>query len=428
MDWFIGRGRKIKLPDEKNTMDMATQDIPLPKIVNIQLATYGVTGAEPLVKKGDRVKVGTKLVEGMGAMGVPVYSSVSGTVKNIDDMTTALGHRSPYITIEVDGNEEEEFTPPKIDDRESFIKAVRESGVVGLGGAGFPTFKKLSTGDKKVKYLLVNAAECEPFITSDYREMIEHTDRVIRGLKNIIKYIEAEKTIICIEDNKPKAIEILNEKIKDDSNISVKVVKTAYPGGAEKMVMLHTIGTMPAPGQIPIDIGAVVINISTISRIERYIEQGRPIARKRITVDGEGVEKPGNYYVPIGTPVSHLLEYCGVKSPKVILMGGPMMGIALPSEDYPILLNNNGILAFSNIEAYKEKNCIRCGKCASVCPMYLLPAAIDRAVRAENTDALKKENVTSCMECGCCAFVCPAHRHLVQTNKIGKSMLRKKGV
>ena len=413
----------------KNTQGCATQRIPSPKTVEIPLSMHIGKPCECLVRPGDVVKKGTCIGGGDAYPSVPVHSSVSGTVKQIADYTTASGAVVQSVVIESDGQDQwdEAIVPPAVDSREGFLKAVRDSGLVGLGGAGFPTWVKLDVKDKPVDYLLINFAECEPYITSDFRTAVEDTELVFEGIQAVMKYTGAKQCIIGVESNKPEAVKLLRKRADSLPDVSVKVLKAKYPQGAEKVLIHSLTGRTVHVGKLPLDVGCLVLNITSCAFLAAYLKTGRPLVERRLTVDG-CVAKPGNYLVPIGTSIADVLEAAGgcTQQPEKVIMGGPMMGLAVPTCQTPVLKNNNAILAFSEkmSRQREESACIRCARCITHCPYSLAPAAIDRAVRAGNVQALLELNVSACMECGCCSYICPAKRHLVERNRLGKQMVR----
>lgn len=387
-----------------------------------------------MVRVGEPVKVGQKIGESENNFSVPIHSSVSGTVVEITDRVDVGGRLVKNVVIETDGKQEisEEVKPPVVDSKEDFIKAVYESGLAGLGGAGFPGHIKLDYKDiDRVTKLVVNAAECEPYITSDYRECIENADDVVDGIKMVKKWLNIKDVYIGVEDNKPIAIDNMMKILEDDPDINVIELESRYPQGAEKVIIYACTGIVVADGKLPADCGVLVMNVSSVGFLSRYIKTGMPLVRKRLTVDGGGVNDPKNVFVPIGTRIGDLLDFCGgvKENCRKILMGGPMMGIAVYDLDAPVIKNNNAILALSEdqIADTKETACIRCGRCIYACPMRLMPRALEMAYDTRNAEALKKGNLSLCMNCGSCTFVCPAKRNLAQKNQLAKAFLRQAG-
>lgn len=420
------------LPHYKNTAESETVMLPAPQKVVIPLKQHIGAPCEPCVKVGDEVFVGSLIADSDKPFSAPLHSSVSGTVKEFIEIRVSSGEMVKAIVIESDGKMEPiEAEPINIQSPDDIVKAARDAGLVGLGGAGFPTHIKLAPAVKdEIDTLIINGAECEPYITSDYRTCIEDYDDLFNGLYLLKEQFGFKDIIIAVEANKPVAIKKLYEIAsdrRDELNI-VRLMKlsTRYPQGAEKMLVYTTTGRKIPAGKLPSDVGCVVMNITTVAALNKYIRTGMPLTAKRITVDGDGVEKPQNLMVPIGTPVKDVFEFCGGREDvQKILYGGPMMGVAIDSEDAVVLKQNNAILFFSNPSIKKSTPCIRCGRCANTCPMLLTPAAVNTAVKGGNNEALKTLNINQCIECGCCSYVCPAGIPLTQQMRTAKSILRR---
>ncbi len=420
----------IRVRHCKNTADSAPQRLPLPEKVFIPLSMHIGKPAKAVVKPGERVTVGQLIAEADGFVSAPVHSSVSGTVKKLSETAMAGGNRTTVAEIETDGAQEvcESVKPPVVTDFDSFISAVEKSGIVGLGGAGFPTYVKLGVKDlSKVEFIIINAAECEPYITSDTRTMLDKSDYISKGLDILQKYFDRAKIIIGIENNKKACIDKMQETIQGKSNVEVKVLPSVYPQGGEKVLIYNTIGRIVPKGGLPLDVGAIVINCTTLSAIAEYIETGMPLVEKCVTVDGSAVNRPMNVIAPVGAPLSALFEFCGGfrSEPKKVIYGGPMMGISVPSLDAPVLKITNAVIAMDEKDAKPPKTtaCINCGECVNHCPLRLDPRAISKAYRLDLPEDLKKLSADLCMECGCCSYVCPAKRNIVQTNKLAKARL-----
>ncbi|MEE1220040.1 MAG: electron transport complex subunit RsxC [Ruminococcus sp.] len=423
--------RGIKVPHKKNTADSVPTRIPLPELVVIPMSMHIGKNAVPVVKVTEKVKLGQLIGKADGFISSPVYSSVSGTVKKIDEIVMSNGSKVPAVVIEPDGLQEkhEEITPPAVTDFNSFVEAVKQSGVVGLGGAGFPTFVKLGVKDlSAVKAVVINAAECEPYITSDTRTMLDKTEYIAEGIDLLQKYLKVNRVIIGIENNKKPCIEKMQKLASEKNGVEVCVLPSAYPQGGEKVLVYNTTGSMIPKGKLPLDVGVIVINCTTLSAIAEYVKTGMPLVEKCITVDGSAVKEPKNVIAPIGTPIEKLFEFCGgfKSEPSKVLYGGPMMGIAVPSLDMPVLKMTNAVIAMDEKEATPPKPtaCINCGMCVNSCPLRLDPRAIAKAYKLNEGEELQKLCVDLCMECGCCSYVCPAKRHIVQTNKLAKAKLR----
>lgn len=423
--------RGVHVPHHKHTADRsALRPIPPPYIILPMVMHIGKP-AIPVVKPGDHVDVGQLVAAADGYVSAPIYSGISGTVKKCEDVLSSAGGYVPAIMIESDGlmTRYEGAIPPNVHDRESFIAAIRDSGVVGLGGAGFPTHVKFNVDDpSRIEELIINGAECEPYITSDTRTMIDRLYDIERAAAMCVRYLGIKKIIIAVERNKPEAIEKLKSLCVRMPEVSVKPLPSSYPQGGEKVMIYNTTGKIVPPGKLPIDVGCIVCNCTTMAAIGAYVETGMPLVEKCVTVDGGAVKIPGNYIFPIGTTLEYMFSSIGgfSKKPEKVLYGGPMMGIAVPNLSVPILKNTNAVLALDARQARvpKPTQCIRCGKCVNCCPLGLRSTDIGVAYSAKDGEALKKLNALVCMECGCCAYVCPAKRPLVQTNRLAKGVLR----
>lgn len=424
--------RSIVLPHKKGTENCETVTLPVPEKVKISMSQHMGAPCVPLVKKGDTVTVGQKIGDSDAFMSCPIHSSVSGMVSNISEMVLANGKSCKVVEIDCDGLQtvSEDVKPPVVTDKQTLVKAIRESGCCGLGGAGFPTHIKLNYDENKTKIdsLVINAAECEPYITSDYREMIENPDGVLEGIKLIQKTLGIENVYIGVEDNKPKAIEMLTQKTADDSSVKIVKLKSSYPQGAEKVIAFYCTGRIIMEGNLPSDHGIIVMNVSTVGFINNYIKTGMPLINRRLTVDGDAVKKPCNVIAPIGTPISKILEFAQADSDSIekLISGGPMMGMCVYDFETPLIKTNNAYLALKEKSAKKtvllegQTNCIRCGRCAAACPLGLAPAALEKAYDNKDKEALNKLKINLCMNCGSCSFVCPAKRNLAEKNQLAK--------
>lgn len=419
----------IKLKHRKNTENSTTVIFPVPSKVRIPMSMNMGAPCLPLVKAGDEVKVGQKIGDSDAPFSVPVHSGVSGKVTAITDYRNAMGAVCKMVEIESDGEQSisEEVKPPVVTDKESFIKAVRASGSCGLGGAGFPTHIKLNP-KTKIDTLIINGAECEPYITADYREMLEHPDDIIGGIKLVKSQLDIKNAKIAIEANKPDAIKNFTEMAENDDTIDIITLPSSYPQGAEKVIIYNSTGRIVNEGELPADQGVIVINISTIAFIYRYMQTGMPLVTRRLTIDGNAVGEPKNVNAVIGTSFRELLEFCraDIDSIKKLIAGGPMMGMSVPDIDMPVVKTSNALLAFNHYDERKTSNCIRCGRCVRVCPLGLMPAEIDRAYKTKNIEELKQLKVMLCMNCGSCTYVCPANRKLAETNQLAKALIPRK--
>ncbi len=425
----------MHLDHQKNTAECETVIMPAPQTVYIPLSQHIGAPAKEVVKKGDTVFVGTLIGEAGGFVSAPVHSSVSGTVTDVKDLTIGNGTLQKYIIIESDGKMEKdpELKPFKVESFSDLAEAAKQCGLVGLGGAGFPTHVKLSPSkDVKIDTLVINAAECEPYITSDYRECVEGINDVVEGVYLIKQKLGIEKVVIGVEGNKPRAIELLMQVAADhrDNDDSVKIMKlpSKYPQGAEKVIIYSATGRKLPAGKLPSDVGCIVMNVTSVATLYRFITTGMPLVAKRITVDGTAVSEPKNLIVPIGTPIKEILDFVGVdiEDADRILMGGPMMGNPVVSENSVVEKRNNAILVMRDPKPQPQTACIRCGRCADTCPMRLYPAMVETAHRTGNVQEFEALNVNYCMECGSCSYVCPAKRPLTQIMRTAKAEVRRK--
>lgn len=419
----------VRLPQKEGTADCKPNRMPVPATVTIPMAMHIGAPAKPVVKPGDSVKVGQLIAEAGGFVSAPVYSSVSGTVKKVEEVAPFNGTRAMGVVIETDGLQEpwEGLTPPEVTDLKSFVDAVRASGVVGLGGAGFPTAVKLSVEPERVDYICVNGAECEPYITTDTRTMLDDGELLAEGIGLLQKYFQPKEIYVVIEDNKPQCVRRMKELTADVEHVSVIAPPSLYPQGGEKVLIHNTTGRIVPAGKLPIDVGCIVINTTTTVAITRYIKTGMPLVEKYITVDGSAIANPQNVIVPIGARVQDVIDFCGgfKTEPGKVIFGGPMMGMSMPDTDSIVVKSTNAILCFDKKDAVlpEPTACIKCGRCISHCPLKLMPADIETAYELNKPEDLKALQVNLCMECGCCSYVCPARRPLVQVNKLAKQML-----
>lgn len=425
--------QSIKVSHEKHTAACETQVMPIPDTVSISMSQHIGAPCSPLVKKGDYVKVGQPIGDTDAFVSAPIHSSVSGTVTGIERIRSVMGGEDPIIVIETDKKQEiwEEVKPPEINSREDFIKAVRNSGLVGLGGAAFPTHIKYNPQNlEEVDTLIVNGAECEPFITSDHRLMLENTQDIIDGALLVMEQLGLKKGYIGIEENKPDAIALLDKMLAEQNHPELKTVtlRARYPQGAERVLVYEITGKKMDAGVLPAQLGVILSNITTIAFVGQYFKDGMPLVSKRITVDGSAVAEPKNIIAPIGTSISDIIGFCGgyKAEPKKILMGGPMMGRAVFSDRVPLVKNNNAILAFAGEQALvpEETGCINCGRCHKACPFKLLPTAFADAYENRDAERLNQLQINQCMECGSCAYVCPAKRPLGFINKLSKALVK----
>lgn len=387
--------------------------------------------AQPIVAKGDRVLKGQKIAEAGGFVSAPIYSSVSGTVKTIEPRRVVTGDMVNSIIIENDGQYEmAELTPrdPETATGEEILAAVREAGIVGMGGAGFPTHVKLSPKNPdKIEYIIANCAECEPYLTSDYRRMLEEPEKLIGGLKLILKLFPRAHGILAVEDNKHDCIEILTGLTRGETNITVKTLQTKYPQGSERSLIYAVTGRKINSTMLPADAGCIVNNVDTMTAVYRSVAEGRPLIDRIVTVTGDAIAEPGNFRVPIGTDYGTVLAAAGGyrTEPEKIICGGPMMGFAMFGTDVPVTKTATALLAFEHdpVPAQEPGPCISCSRCLEVCPARLQPTRL--AVMAEHHDeeAFEANYGLECVECGCCSYICPAKRPLTQQIKSMRKIL-----
>ena len=422
----------VHVPHRKNTHSKPVLRMDIPQTVTIPMNMHIGAPATPIVKVGEEVKVGQKIAEAAGFVSVPVYSSVSGKVTKIADRIGSNGKTTATIVIAADGEQTvaDTVAAPSVTNRDELLTALKESGVVGLGGAGFPTHVKFAADPERMEYLIVNGAECEPYVTSDTITMVERGEDIARAITAICTILGIRKVIVGIENNKKAAIAAMKKTAAAivEADVRVKVLPAVYPQGGEKVLIYHTVGRTVPEGKLPIDVGCVVVNCTTLATIGAYLQTGMPLVEKCVTVDGGAVARPQNVIAPIGAPMSALFDACGglTCDPDRIVYGGPMMGITVPSTEEPVLTNTNAILALTKKETKTPNTtaCIRCGACTNHCPFGLNPAAISRALDNQDAEALADLSVNTCMLCGCCSFVCPANRPLVQNNRLAKDFLK----
>lgn len=429
-------------PDEnKLSNDAVTQQAPLPKQAVFPMSQHIGAPAKPVVKKGDKVKVGTLIAEAGGFISAPIHSSVSGTVFKVDNAIHASGYLQPAIIINVEGDEWEEtidrstkletleqhpeLTPEEI------VNRIKAAGVVGMGGACFPTFVKLCPPPgAKPECVIINGVECEPYITSDYRLMMEKGDELIEGVKILMAGAKVNKGYIGIEDNKPAAIELLANKLQEKGIDNIEVVPLAkkYPQGGEKQLVDAVIGRqVPAPPAIPVNVGAIVQNAGTAVAVYEAVMKHKPLFERYTTVTGKKLAKPSNFLVRMGTSFGELIDLCGglPEGENKVLAGGPMMGKAVNSLDVPVGKGQNAVTILTDDDAHRQaaQPCIRCAKCVSACPMGLEPFLLATGSALKKWDLLEKEMITSCIECGSCQFTCPAHRPMLDNIRLGKQTI-----
>ena len=432
-------------PEEnKLTHEVATQVAPLPHQAIFPLSQHIGAPARPVVQKGDKVKVGTLLAEAGSFVSAPIHSSVNGTIVKIDSAIDATGYRKPAIIINVEGDEWEESIDrseklellkdhPELTP-EVIVNRVKDAGIVGMGGAGFPTFIKLTPPPTaKAECVIINAVECEPYITADYRLMMEHADEILVGLELLMKAAKVTTGYIGIETNKPKAIELLSEKASKafegtEYRVEVVPLKQRYPQGGEKQLVDAVIRRqVPAPPAIPVNVGAIVQNVGTAFAVYQAVMKNKPLFERYTTVTGKRLAHPGNFLVRMGTPMQDLIDLCGgmPEGDNKLLAGGPMMGKALTSTEVPICKGTNSVTILSDEDARRKEPqpCIRCAKCVGACPMGLEPYLLAKLSAFKKWEKAEAEDIVSCIECGSCQFTCPAHRPLLDNIRQGKQTI-----
>lgn len=414
------------------SIDAAIEELKPGEELVFPLSQHIGATAVPIVEIGERVLAGQKIAAKSGFISANIHSSVSGTVIKIEPRTIATGGRVNSIIIRNDNLYEQ---APPINDKnpddmtdDEIRTVIEEAGIVGMGGAGFPTNVKLTPKNpEKIDTIIVNGAECEPYLTSDYRRMLEYTDELVKGLKIVLRLFPGARGVFGVEDNKPEAIRALKNAISGDNNIEVAVLKTKYPQGGERCMIKAVTGREINSKMLPADAGCIVHNIDTIASIYQAVYEGRPLTRRIVTVTGDAVNSTHNYYVYLGTNMRVLIDAAGgfKAEPAKVISGGPMMGFAMYNLDVPMVKGSSSVLALSkdDVSASSESPCIRCGRCASVCPEHLLPMKLAQAARHNDADGFKKLYGMECVECGCCSYVCPAKRQVTQSVKSMKRMI-----
>ena len=431
----------LHVPHNKHTAACVPVRIETPAEVVLPMNMHSGHDAEPIVSVGDHVKVGQLIAREEGRFSSPVHATISGTVVEIAPMETANGKGTLAIRIESDGKMEvsETVKAPEITDCNSFLQAVRDGGIVGLGGAAFPTWAKFNEAtnpDYKVDTVLINAAECEPYITSDHRMMLEYPNLIADGIEYLRKYMNEylgdAVFKICIETNKADAIKVLKQTFAGKDYVVIHELKTIYPQGAKQVMLYNATGRVAVAGRRFPSFGALIINVSSLAKMAEYLNTGMPLVDRIVTVDGSAVAQPMNLIAPIGTRISELLKVTGLKAePGKVVVGGPMNGTAICSVDDPMVKVSNAVLVFNKKDAVlpEASACINCGRCMEKCPVGISVADVDRMMKIKDVDkkakALIDTGVRQCVDCACCSYVCPAHRPLLQINWDAKSFLKK---
>ncbi len=416
----------IHVPDCKNTKNSPITEFPAPKIVSIPMQQHIGAPATPLVAKGDAVCVGQVIGRFDSGLSCPVHATVSGIVKDIEMRPSYTGYgKTAHIVIEndflntVDSSIKPYSGELKDATTEEIIEIVKNAGISGMGGAAFPTYAKISSAIGKAKDIIVNCAECEPYITANYRLMLEEPERIISGTEILLKALRLEKAILAVEDNKKDAAEVLREMTADDSRFEVVVLKTKYPQGDERQLIYAIKGIELPAGKLPADVGCVIFNAETCAAVHTAFTTGMPLVSRIVTVDGDAINEPKNIRVPFGTSYEDVFEFCGGVKENVsrIISGGPMMGSSQWDYNSVIMKNTSAILVLSDEDSHavlENAACIHCGKCVSVCPMHLMPNYLAAFSKADNTEMCEKFGIMSCVECGCCTYTCPGRVPIVQ--------------
>lgn len=421
----------VHLPEYKELTENSVFELmPIPEEIILPVSQHLGKDASPQVKKGDDVVAGQLVAKAEGFISAPVHSSVAGKVLSLGKEITATGFPKDSIVIKTNGTVEVEkiLLPPLNPETvtpEEIRSRVAEAGIVGQGGAAFPTYVKLSPPkDKRIDVVVLNGCECEPYLTRDYRLMIERSDDLISGFKLIMKALGVNRGVIGIENNKPEAIKLLSGKVADEKGLEVISLKTKYPQGAEKMLIKAVTGKEVPPGKLPMDVGAVIQNIGTAIAIHDAVVKGEVLTVAALTVSGKGIKIPKNLLVPVGTPIQNVIDFCGgvTEDSVKIVVGGPMMGVAQFDLHAPVMKATSGILVLTKDEVAEnpETPCLRCGQCVGACPLNLMPTKLARYSQLQKYEEAEGADVTVCMECGTCAYTCPANIPLVQWIRLGK--------
>lgn len=418
------------------TWQKPLQKAQIPEKVIIPLQQHIGAPCSPLVQKGDKVQKGQKIGDTEGFVSAPVHASISGQVKEIKEIRLPTGERGQAAVIESENYRAKESLEqlkipfdPESAAPEEIRSIIREAGITGMGGAMFPTHVKLNIPENKdIEYFILNGAECEPYLTVDERVMMEWTEEIIQGMKYIMSALKVKKGIVAIEDNKQEAIKIFRDIAADEEQIEVKVFKTKYPQGGERMLIKAALDREVPEGGLPLDVGVVVNNVLTAASVCRALKEGMPLIERPVCVTGEALEEPGNYIARIGTPIKDLIEQAGgfKSKPGKVIVGGPMMGVAQPDLEAPLIKGSSGILALPRdlVEVSPPLSCIRCARCVDACPMHLMPTKLMNFVKEDMIEKAEAMKLESCIECGCCSYVCPSRIPLVHYFRLGKAELQ----
>jgi len=430
--------RGIHLPEHKDeTCDLSIRQFPFPPLITLPMTQHAGAPSQIIVREGQEVVRGQVLAKAGGYLSVPQHAPVSGIIQKIDNVPTISGNMVQGIYLKTFPSSSQEIAEGKPIDaetatREEILQGIQNAGIVGLGGAAFPTHAKLKIPEgKHCDILIINGIECEPYLTTDHRVMLEQADDIMLGIKYLLKATDARQAVIAIGGNKQDAASHLATKIPNGKPVSVRMIPVKYPQGAEKILVTALLDREVPSGKLPIEVGAVVINVATAAEIGRLLPHGRGIQERVITITGPGVKKKGNYLIPIGTPLRYVLEQVGMENDiNLVCMGGPMMGVAVSNLDISIIKGTSGILVFTGNENKRPEKiypCIHCGACVDACPISLDPAKLGILAKfAAYEDMAEKYNLMDCFECGACAYVCPSHIPLVQYFRLSKNALKKR--
>lgn len=422
------------------TAGLAIRRLPFAPLMVVPLAQHKGAPAVPLVAVGQEVVRGEPIARAEGHVSVPMHAPATGRVKAIELWPTAEGPRAPAIVIDVyEAASQEVLYQDEVDvmrlTPQAIVDAVKDAGLVGLGGAAFPSHVKLRAPEgKRIHTLLVNGCECEPYLTCDHRVMLEQTDALLRGIRIVLRATGAERALIGIEDNKPDAVAAIATRLADDPVIRVQAIAAKYPQGAEKMLIESLLDQQIPEGGLPVDLGVAVYNVGTLAQIGDLLPSGRGLIERVVTVSGPGVGKPGNYLVPIGTPVSFVLEQAGVRGDaNEVILGGPMMGMTVASLDVPVTKGVSGIVVYARGDQDQQARfvfpCIKCSRCVEACPMHLNPSMLGQLAQKRDYERMESDfHLNQCFECGCCAYVCPSNIPLTQYFRIAKAINRERPV
>ncbi len=424
-------------PENKIAQNSAIESIDIPSKITIPVSMHLGAPAEPVVKKGDNVKAGTLIAKASSFISANIHSSVSGKVLKIDKVLTASGYKADAIVIKVEGDEWEDFIDRSSDivretslNKDQLIEKIKENGIVGLGGAAFPTHVKyMVPEDKKVDTLIINAVECEPYLTADYRVMMERPDELLIGTEILKKTLGVNRAVIGIENNKPEAIKKLGKKVSEYEGIEIEPLKIKYPQGAEKQLIKAVVNREVPSGKLPLEVGCVVNNVGTAVAVYEAVIKNKPLFERVVTVTGKKLEKPSNFLTRVGIPASDLIKKAGGMPDNTgkLISGGPMMGKAVADENIPIEKATSGLLLLDESESRRKKifNCIRCGKCISVCPMGIEPYLVEKHSESEQWEECESLDVMDCIECGSCSYTCPSSRPLLDNIRLAKGNVNK---